>query len=49
LSAGAVAAYGEVVVSFDRMNQALEFLPLDHLVRVQADVLTAQLQQFAIE
>lgn len=49
LSAGAVAAYGEVVVSFDRMNQVLEFYPLDHLVRVQAGVLTAQLQQFATE
>ena len=49
LSAGAVAAHGEVVVSFDRMNKVLEFLPLDHMVRVQAGVLTGQLQQFAIE
>jgi FAD/FMN-containing dehydrogenase len=49
LSAGAVAAYGEVVVSLDRMNQVLEFLPLDQMVRVQAGVLTGQLQQFAID
>jgi FAD/FMN-containing dehydrogenase len=49
LSAGAVAAHGEVVVSFDRMNNVLEFLPLDQMVRVQAGVLTGQLQQFAIE
>ena len=49
LSAGAVAAHGEVVVSFDRMDKVLEFLPLDHMVRVQAGVLTGQLQQFAIE
>jgi len=49
LSAGAVAAHGEVVVSFDRMNKVLEFLPLDQMVRVQAGVLTGQLQQFAIE
>ena len=49
LSAGAVAAHGEVVVSFDRMNKVLEFLPLDHMVRVQAGVVTGQLQQFAIE
>lgn len=49
LSAGAVAAQGEVVISFDRMNQVLEFLPADRMVRVQAGVVTAQLQQFAIE
>lgn len=49
LSAGAVAAHGEVVVSFDRMSKVLDFLPLDQMVRVQAGVLTGQLQQFATE
>lgn len=47
LSAGAVAANGEVVVSLDRMNQILEFLPADRLVRIQAGVVTEQLQEFA--
>lgn len=49
LSAGAVAAHGEVVVSFDRMNRVLAFLPADRMVRVQAGVVTEQLQQFANE
>ena len=47
LSAGAVAANGEIVVSLDRMNQILEFLPADRLVRIQAGVVTEQLQDFA--
>lgn len=47
LSAGAVAAYGEVVISFDRMNKVLGFLPADRMVRVQAGVVTEQLQRFA--
>lgn len=49
LSAGAVAMHGEVVVSFDRMNKVIEFMALDQMVRVQAGVVTGQLQQFAIE
>lgn len=49
LSAGAVAANGEVVISFDRLNRILEFVPEDRLVRVQAGVVTEQLQQFAEE
>ncbi|WP_254555818.1 FAD-binding oxidoreductase, partial [Salmonella enterica] len=36
LSAGAVAANGEIVVSFDKMNQILEFYPADRMVRIQA-------------
>lgn len=49
LSAGAVAANGEVVISFDRMNQVLDFLPADRMAHVQAGVVTEQLQQFATE
>jgi len=49
LSAGAVAASGEVVVSFDYMNKVLEFVPEDRMVRIQAGVVTEQLQDFAEE
>jgi len=47
LSAGAVAANGEVVVAFDNMNQILDFSASDRLVRCQAGVVTEQLQSFA--
>ncbi|OEY65278.1 FAD-binding oxidoreductase [Marinobacter sp. X15-166B] len=47
LSAGAVAANGEVVVAFDYMNQILDFNASDRLVRCQAGVVTEQLQTFA--
>jgi len=49
LSAGAVAANGEVVVAFDSMNQILDFSASDRLVRCQAGVVTEQLQSFAEE
>ena len=49
LSAGAVAANGEVVVAFDNMNQILEFNASDRTVRCQAGVVTEQLQNFAEE
>lgn len=49
LSAGAVAANGEIVVSMDKMNQILEFYPADRMVRVQAGVVTEQLQNYAEE
>ena len=49
LSAGAVAADGEIVISFDKMNQILEFYPADRMVRVQAGVVTEQLQNYAEE
>ena len=49
LSAGAVAANGEVVVAFDYMNQILEFNAYDRTVRCQAGVVTEQLQDFAEE
>ena len=44
LSGGAVAANGEIVVSFDRMNRILEFDPADRIVRCQAGVVTEALQ-----
>jgi len=49
LSAGAVAANGEIVISLDKMNQILEFFPADRMVRVQAGVVTEQLQNYAEE
>lgn len=49
LSAGAVASNGEIVISLDRMNKVLEFLPADRMVRVQAGIVTEQLQQYAEE
>ena len=47
LSAGAVAANGEVVVAFDYMNQILEFNEYDRTAVCQPGVVTKQLQQFA--
>ena len=49
LSGGCVATNDEVVVSFDRMNQILDFNPVDRTVRCQPGVVTQQLQQFAVE
>ncbi|HBX01623.1 MAG TPA: FAD-binding oxidoreductase, partial [Gammaproteobacteria bacterium] len=49
LSGGAVASQGEVVVSFDRMNQILDFSPEDRIVTCQPGVITANLQAFAAE
>jgi len=49
LSAGAVADNGEVVVSFDYMNQIVDFSASDQSVRCQAGVVTQQLQDFAEE
>ena len=47
LSAGAVAANGEVVVAFDYMNQILAFDEYDRSAVCQPGVVTKQLQQFA--
>lgn len=47
LSAGAVAASGEVVVAFDHMNRIFDFSATDRTVRCQAGVVTRQLQEFA--
>src|SRR5690606_12255376 len=49
LSAAAVAAHGEVVVSFDYMNQILELNEFDRTARCQAGVVTQQLQLAAEE
>ena len=49
LSGGAVASRGEVVVSFDRMHRVLDFNPVDRIVRCQAGVVTATLQEYAAE
>ncbi|MEG0827946.1 MAG: FAD-binding oxidoreductase, partial [Acinetobacter sp.] len=49
LSAGAVAAHGEIVISMDKMNQILAFFPADRMVRVQAGVVTEQLQNYATD
>ncbi|MDD0973567.1 FAD-binding oxidoreductase [Pseudomonas fontis] len=47
LSAAAVAANGEVVVSFDYMNQILAFNEFDRTAVCQPGVVTEQLQNFA--
>ena len=47
LSAGAVAANGEIVVSMDKMNHIVQFYPADRMVEIEAGVVTQQLQQFA--
>ena len=47
LSAGAVAANGEIVVSLDKMNRIGQFYAADRLVKIEAGVVTEQLQQFA--
>ena len=49
LSAGAVAANGEVVVAFDYMNQILGFNAFDRTVVCQPGVITRQLQACAEE
>ena len=49
LSGGAVASQGEVVLSLERMNRIIEFDAIDASVRVEAGVVTAQLQDFARE
>ena len=47
LSAAAVAANGEVVVSFDYMNRIVEFNEFDRTVVCEPGVVTQQLQDFA--
>ena len=49
LSGGAVAAQGEVVVSFDRMRRVLAFDAIDRTVTVEAGVVTATVQSLARE
>ena len=47
LSGGAVAKDGELVVALDRINQVIEFNPMDRSVTVGAGMITAKLQEFA--
>ena len=47
LSGGAMATNGELVVSFDYMNQISDFDPINQTVVCQPGVVTQQLQQFA--
>ena len=47
LSGGAVAADGEVVVSFDRMRKIVDFNTIDRSITVEPGVVTAAVQQFA--
>ncbi len=47
LSAGAVAANGEIVVAFDYMNQITDFNVTDRTVKCGAGVITEQLQTYA--
>lgn len=49
LSAGAMATNGEVVLSFDYMNQIQDFNAVDRTVKCGAGVITEQLQNFADE
>jgi FAD/FMN-containing dehydrogenase len=49
LSGGAMAANGELVVSFDYMNQISEFNAIDRTVKCGAGVITEQLQTYAEE
>lgn len=49
LSGGACALLGEVIVSFEKMNQIFNFQPVDQTVQVQAGVITESLQNFAKE
>jgi len=47
LAGGAVACHGEIVISFDRMNNISNFDSISQTVDVEAGVVTANLHQFA--
>lgn len=49
LSGGAVAANGELVVSFERMNRVLDFDPVDRILTVQPGLVLESLQHAARE
>lgn len=49
LSAGAVAAHGELVVALDRLDAISDFSAVDRTVRCGAGVVTGRLQAFAEE
>lgn len=48
LSGGAVASKGELVLALDRLDDIVDFNPVDRTVRCGAGVLTARLQAFAV-
>lgn len=48
LSGGAVAAEGEVVVSFDRLRRIVDFNRVDRTLTVEAGVVTAAVQERAL-
>lgn len=48
LSGGAVATQDEIIVSFEKMNQILEYNETDRLLRVQSGVVTEVIQKFAL-
>lgn len=47
LSGGACALSNEVVVSFEKMNQILDYNPVDQVVTVEPGITTEELQKFA--
>ena len=47
LSGGAVAANGELVVAMDRLNQVVDFNPIERTLTVGAGMITANLQAYA--
>ena len=47
LSGGAVALHKEIAVSFDKMNQLIDFNPWDRTVTVEAGFITQHLKEFA--
>ena len=49
LSGAACAVNGEVVVSFEKMNQIKNFNSFDQTVTCDAGVITESLQKFAVE
>ncbi len=49
LSAGATARHGEIVVSLEKMNQMIEFDPINATLRCQAGVITESIQNFATD
>ena len=49
LSGGAVAAGGELVVSFDRMRRIIDFNALDRTLTVEPGVVTQTIQEYAIQ
>lgn len=49
LSGGAVAKEGEIVVAMDRLNQVIDYNPLERCVTVGAGMITANLQDYAAE